>query len=133
MLTNKEIGTRISTARELRGMTLETVASSVGVAKSTIQRYEKGSIAKIKLPVLESIAHSLMVNPNWLIGNTDDPAPLSSPLPTTPAIELTPEEAQLVDDYRDADEMSRKNATLILHTSAEANRKDGSTSASSAG
>lgn len=133
MLTNKEIGTRISTARELRGMTLETVASSVGVAKSTIQRYEKGSIAKIKLPVLESIAHSLMVNPNWLIGNTDDPAPLSSPLPTTPAMELTPEEAQLVDDYRDASPEIRGAAAVMLHTSAEANRKDGSSAASSAG
>lgn len=133
MLTNKEIGTRISTARELRGMTLETVASSVGVAKSTIQRYEKGSIAKIKLPVLESIAHSLMVNPNWLIGNIDDPAPLSSPLPTTPAMELTPEEAQLVDDYRDASPEIRGAAAVMLHTSAEANRQDGSSSASSAG
>lgn len=133
MLTNKEIGTRISTARELRGMTLETVASSVGVAKSTIQRYEKGSIAKIKLPVLESIAHSLMVNPNWLIGNTDDPAPLSSPLPTTPAMELTPEETQLVDDYRDASPEIRGAAAVMLHTSAEANRKDGNSSASNAG
>lgn len=133
MLTNKEIGTRISTARELRGMTLDAVASSVGVAKSTIQRYEKGAIEKIKLPVLESIAHSLMVNPNWLIGNTDDPAPLSSPLPSAPAMELTPEEAQLVDDYRDATPEIRGAAAVMLHTSAEANRKDGSSSAANAG
>ena len=45
MLTNSEIGTRIKTARELRGMTLDDVASDVGVAKSTILRYEKGTIA----------------------------------------------------------------------------------------
>lgn len=73
MLSNREIGLRISSAREIRGLTLDDIAREVGVAKSTIQRYEKGTITKIKLPVLQSIASALNVNPNWLIGNTDDP------------------------------------------------------------
>ncbi len=96
MLTNVEIGARISSARELRCLTLDDVASSVGVAKSTIQRYEKGTIEKLKLPVLQSIAVALDVNPNWLVGNTDDPsplAPLSSPT-------LAPDEEELVGCYR---------------------------------
>ena len=73
MLSNHEIGLRISSAREMRGLTLDDIATEVGVARSTIQRYEKGTISKIKLPVLQSIASALNVNPNWLIGNTDDP------------------------------------------------------------
>lgn len=79
MLSNKEIGLRISSAREMRGLTLDDIATAVGVARSTIQRYEKGSITKIKLPVLQAIAGALNVNPNWLIGNTDDPTPVGDP------------------------------------------------------
>ena len=99
MLTNSEIGTRIKTARELRGMTLDDVASDVGVAKSTILRYEKGTIAKIKLPVIQSIARSLTVNPNWLIGNTDDPSVLS-PAPSELSHALSDEEEELIKAFR---------------------------------
>ena len=80
MLSNKEIGRRIYDLRIQRNLTLDEIASKVGVAKSTIQRYEKGNITKIKLPVIESIAYVLRVNPNWLIGNVDDPS-LSGALP----------------------------------------------------
>ncbi len=97
MLSNIEIGARISSTRDLRGMTLDDIASRVGVAKSTIQRYEKGSIDKIKLPVLQSIAHALQVDPNWLIGNTDNPSPDVSP---APQIILSTSEEELVGCYR---------------------------------
>ncbi|MBQ7534105.1 MAG: helix-turn-helix domain-containing protein [Stomatobaculum sp.] len=97
MLTNIEIGSRISSTRDLRGLTLDDVASRVGVAKSTISRYEKGTITKIKLPVIESIAKALEVDPNWLIGNTDLPVPASS---FTPVVVLKPDEHELVSCYR---------------------------------
>lgn len=97
MLSNIEIGARISSTRDLRGMTLDDIASRVGVAKSTIQRYEKGSIDKLKLPVLQSIAHALQVDPNWLIGNTDNPSPDASP---APQIILSSGEEELVGCYR---------------------------------
>lgn len=78
MFSNKEIGNRIFETRNKLGLTLDDIAARVGVAKSTIQRYEKGDITRIKLPVIESIANALDVNPNWLIGNVDDPLPISS-------------------------------------------------------
>lgn len=80
-------------------MTLDDVASDVGVAKSTILRYEKGTIAKIKLPVIQSIARSLTVNPNWLIGNTDDPSVLS-PAPSELSPALSDEEDELIKAFR---------------------------------
>lgn len=76
-MTNKEIGQRIANSRIDQGLTMDDIAQRVGVAKSTIQRYEKGTIKKLKLPVIESIAYALNVNPNWLIGNTDNPTPIS--------------------------------------------------------
>ena len=74
-MTNEEIGKRIEDRRRELDYTMDYIAVRIGVAKSTIQRYEKGQIQKIKLPVIESIAGVLGVDPNWLIGNTDDPAP----------------------------------------------------------
>ena len=94
MLSNIEIGNRIYDTRNNLGLTLEDVAARVGVARSTIQRYEKGSIKKIKLPVIESIASVLGVNPNWLIGNVENPAPVDRifdnviPLPSVTKIPL---------------------------------------------
>lgn len=58
-----EIGERIKEARELRRLTQEQLGNALGMNKSTIQRYETGQISKIKIPVLESIAKALNVNP----------------------------------------------------------------------
>lgn len=74
-----KIGHRIKYARDLRGMTLDDIADSVGVAKSTIQRYENGKIEKPKLPVLHSIANALNVNPSWLVCKSDTIAPQKLP------------------------------------------------------
>lgn len=62
------IASRIKKARELNNYTLEDIASNIGVARSTIQRYENALIKKPKLPVLQAIADSLHVNPAWLAG-----------------------------------------------------------------
>ena len=67
-MDNQKIGNRIKYARELRNLTLSDIAEEIGVAKSTIQRYENGLINKPKLPVLQAIANSLKVNPSWLTG-----------------------------------------------------------------
>lgn len=71
-MTNAEIGSRIKSVRELRGATLDDIAKKVGVVKSTIQRYEAGKIKNIKLPVVDSIAIALNVNPSWIVGKSDD-------------------------------------------------------------
>jgi len=80
MLSNKEIGERIKARREALDLTLDDVAAVIGVHKSTIQRYEGGRIKRIKLPVIESIAGALSANPDWLVGNVDDPTVVSRPL-----------------------------------------------------
>lgn len=72
-MTNSEIGARIKSKRTELGLTLDDIAGEIGVAKSTIQRYEKGTIDKLKLPVLEAIARALHVNPAWLIGKSATP------------------------------------------------------------
>ncbi len=101
MLSNEEIGVRIHYTRIARSLTLGEIAAQVGVAESTIQRYEKGTISRLKLPVLESIASVLRVNPNWLIGNVEDSAPVVGSMETVQAgTVLSAGEAELVDCYR---------------------------------
>ena len=71
-MSNAEIGLRLAEARKELGMTMDDLAQKVGVAKSTIQRYEAGKIEHIKMPVIESIANAMGVNPCWLIGKSED-------------------------------------------------------------
>lgn len=71
-MDNKAIGKRIEMRRKQLNLTLEDIASDIGVARSTVQRYERGSIAKIKLPVIEAIARVLTVDPAWLCCKTDN-------------------------------------------------------------
>lgn len=73
------IGKRIEQRRKELELTLQEVSLEVGVAASTIQRYEKGRFDKIKLPVIEAIASALKVSPAWLIGDTDDPVDYDDP------------------------------------------------------
>lgn len=70
-MTNIEIGHRISAAREEQGLTRKDLAMRIQVSPSTITRYENGKIDKLKMPVIESIAKALGVNPMWLIGKSE--------------------------------------------------------------
>ncbi len=74
MYNLKLIGERIKEARKEKDMTLDDVARIVGVAKSTIQRYEAGLITTPKLPVLVAIANAIGVGEEWLKGISDDKA-----------------------------------------------------------
>ena len=69
---NPVVGERIRMRRKELGMTLDDIAGEIGVAKSTIQRYETGTIEKLKLPVIEAIARVLRVAPEWLVGKSDN-------------------------------------------------------------
>jgi len=66
------IGERIKSTRKERDMTLDDVAKAVGVARSTIQRYEAGLIATPKIPVLVAVAKALGVNEHWLMGVSEE-------------------------------------------------------------
>lgn len=70
-MKNMEIGKRIRQQRKALNISVVDVATYTGLSKATIHRYENGEIKDIKLPVLETIACMLNVNPAWLIGKSD--------------------------------------------------------------
>ena len=63
-----KLGERLKERREELMMTQKDIADNIGVAVSTIQRYESGKIKDIKLPVIDAIAKFLRVQPEWLMG-----------------------------------------------------------------
>lgn len=71
MSKEKEIGARIKARREELEMTQGELGDKLSLNKSTIQRYEAGVVAKIKLPIIQAIAQALDVDPNWLALKTD--------------------------------------------------------------
>lgn len=65
------IGKRAKQRRKELKLSQQYVADKLGVNKSTIQRYENGSIDNTKKLVLESLADALHVSPEWLRGDSD--------------------------------------------------------------
>lgn len=65
------IGQRIKESRDSKDLTIKELAEAVGLSESTISRYESGHVAKIKIPVLSSIASILNVQEEYLLGITD--------------------------------------------------------------
>lgn len=109
-MNEKEIGVRIKQARELRDMTLQDIADKIGIAKSTVQRYETGAIKKAKLPVLQSIANALSVNPSWLIGKSSEMIVTCASSP----FEISKTETLHIQKYRTLDEYGKKNVDAVL-------------------
>lgn len=62
---------RVSTRRLELNMSYQDIADKTGLSKSTLQRYETGSIGKLGLDKLEILAYALQVSPAYLMGWTD--------------------------------------------------------------
>ena len=70
-MNNYEIGRRITEARLKNGLNKKELANKIGIAESSIGRYESGKINQIKLPIISSIARATNVNPDWIIGKSN--------------------------------------------------------------
>ena len=66
MLDVTIIGQRIKARREDLGLTLDDVAMRTGITKATLSRYENGVFSRLKVPILESIARALEIEPEQL-------------------------------------------------------------------
>ena len=69
-ISNKmqEIMNRMKSRREELDMSYQTLSDKVGISKSTLQRYETGSIKNMPIDKLEDIAKALNVSPSYLMG-----------------------------------------------------------------
>jgi transcriptional regulator with XRE-family HTH domain len=63
---------RLKMIRSERNITATELAEHLGINKATIYRYENAEIGRIKSVTINAIADYLNVNPDYLIGATDN-------------------------------------------------------------
>ena len=76
------IGERIKDIRKSKKISVEYIASTLGVSKTTIYRYEDSSIEKIPINVFDRLCDILQVSPSELMGNNANLESSSAELPT---------------------------------------------------
>lgn len=74
------VGERIKARRKELGISADDLAKQIGVDRTTMFRYEKGTIEKMPVSALIPIANALRVDPVWLLTGRSDEA---APAPTT--------------------------------------------------
>ena len=62
------IGERIKQRRKELGITADDLGEKLGVARSTVFRYENGFIEKVPVDVIKTIADALQTTPEYLMG-----------------------------------------------------------------
>lgn len=67
-----DIGLRLRSLRESKGMTQEEVGKRIGVTKATVNRYETGEI-DIKRTIAIKLADILDTTPSYIMGWDDEP------------------------------------------------------------
>lgn len=106
------IGQMIYNHRKERNLTLEDVGTYCGVPRSTVSRWERGEIQKIKCDKAEKLCEILEIDPIVL---------------ARPAEALTVDEYYMLTIYRKADDRARKDAIKILLAYPENEKKEEST------
>jgi len=103
-----DFGKMIKDRRHELGLTLEEVGDIVGVGKSTVRKWEAGTIRNLRRDKIALLAKALRLEPVDLIDIEDPPA--ERPL------DLSPEEIHLVKAYRAADDRARADALNTLES-----------------
>lgn len=91
------------------GLTLNDVAERVGVASSTVSRWEQGDIKNMKRNRVTKYAEALQIDPSVIMG-WDEPVDLKKAAETIHAsVELSDSEKEMINNLRLLDDDMRKS------------------------
>ena len=102
-----DMARKIQELRQDRGLTLEQVATVVGVGKSTVRKWETGMIANMKRDKIAALAKALGTTPAYLMGWEEADKEKEPP----DEINLTEGEKMLLDLFR---QIPEENRALVL-------------------
>lgn len=111
---------RIKELRQQRGLTLEQVATIVGVGKSTVRKWETGMIANMKRDKIASLAMALGTTPAYLMGWEENE---EKEIPGE-AMRLTEDEKMLLNLFRQIPEDQQKVFLEMGRVYANSLKKD---------
>ena len=121
-----EVAKNLYHYRKKAGLTQRELAEKLGVKNTAVSNWESGNNS-VDIETLFLASKIFGVSLSDMYGQ------YGSAPPSPPSLQLTADETQLVEDYRDASEEIRSAAATMLHTSAEASRQEAQRSASAAG
>lgn len=67
-MAHEDMARKIKELRKEKGLTLEQVATTVGVGKSTVRKWETGMIANMRRDKIAALARALGTTPIYLMG-----------------------------------------------------------------
>lgn len=102
-----DMARKIRELRQDRGLTLEQVATVVGVGKSTVRKWETGMIANMKRDKIAALAKALGTTPAYLMGWEEADKEKEAP----DEINLTEGEKMLLDLFR---RIPEENRAMVL-------------------
>ena len=103
-----DISMKIQQLRKEKGLTLEQVATIVGVGKSTVRKWETGMIANMKRDKIALLAEALGTTPTYLMGWKEEETPPST------EISLTEGEQMLIDLFRRVPESKQQMVLQMI-------------------
>ena len=112
MPTN-DMASKIKYLRSLYGLTLEDVATVVGVGKSTVRKWETGMIANMRRDKIALLAEALHTTPAYLMGWEETQPIEESPL-FQRMIEETTEQPAVPEWYNELSEEDKALVQLIM-------------------
>ncbi|NFO86502.1 helix-turn-helix domain-containing protein [Clostridium botulinum] len=116
----EDIINRIKNRRNKLMLSYQDLANKTGLSKSTLQRYETGSIKNIPLDKLEILANALNVTPMWIIGY--DMVESTNSLDNSNPINLSKEETTLLENYNKLNNLGKKEANKRVAELTEINK-----------
>lgn len=100
-MSSENMAQKIKELRKAKNLTLEQVASVVGVGKSTVRKWETGMIANMKRDKIASLAKALDTTPAYLMGWEESPInELPEPIIDNVLVELLAELSDLTEEER---------------------------------
>lgn len=85
----KEMGKRIHDKRKECGLSMEELAEKIGVNKSSISKWESGTVGDIKRIYIAKMAQVFHVRPSWLMGyDKEDDVTLTYEAPGKESVKL---------------------------------------------
>ena len=91
------VGGRIRAARVAKGLTMDQLASQIGVSKGAISQWESGKIAQLSADNLLKLSDALEVAARWI---WECKLPTGEPIPMGKPKYLQIEEADLIETFQ---------------------------------
>lgn len=114
-----DMARKIQELRQDRGLTLEQVATVVGVGKSTVRKWETGMIANMKRDKIAALAKALGTTPAYLMGWEEAKEEKNSP----DQLVLTEREKKLIYLLRQIPEQNQEMAFEMVRAAVNTQLK----------